>query len=112
MAAFEHELTADLDTFVAYVDQQILAGSATAKLEDSYDHTTGTARMVVKVYERYSAMGGNRVSLTISVLGVDGQLAVSAISSGGSEAMFFKINTLGEDSFLGKAVDAIQSFVA
>jgi hypothetical protein len=65
---------------------------------------------VVRVYERYSAFGGNRVSLNISVLAVGEQLAVSAISSGGSQAVWFKINTVGEDSFLKKAVDAIRSY--
>ncbi|MCW2786250.1 MAG: hypothetical protein JWP74_2767 [Marmoricola sp.] len=110
MAAYEHQLTADVDQFVAHVEQKLLAGSVTAKLEDTYEHTIGTARMVVRVYERYSAMGGNRVSLGVSILAVDGQLAVSAITSGGSEAVFFKINTMGEDSFLQKAVDAIESF--
>jgi len=57
-----------------------------------------------------SAFGGNRVSLGISILAVGGALAVSAISAGGSQAVFFKINTVGEQNFLGKAVDALRGF--
>jgi hypothetical protein len=50
------------------------------------------------------------VSLGISILAVGGALAVSAISAGGSQAVFFKINTVGEQNFLGKAVDALRGF--
>jgi hypothetical protein len=66
--------------------------------------------MVVRTYERYSAFGGNRVSLTFSILAVGGQIAVSAITAGGSEAMFFKLNTVGEETFLDKAIKALDDF--
>lgn len=32
----------------------------------------------------------------------NGPIQLSAITSGGSQAMFFKVNTLGEESFLDK----------
>jgi hypothetical protein len=32
----------------------------------------------------------------------DGTIHLSAITSGGSQAMFFKINTFGEQAFLDK----------
>jgi hypothetical protein len=66
--------------------------------------------MVVRVYERYSAAGGNRVSLCIAVLAVGQDLAVSAITSGGSTAVFWKVNTFGEEAFLKKAAEAISSY--
>jgi hypothetical protein len=110
MAHYEQVIAGDVDRFTAYLDQAIPGGSATGKLEDRYDATLGDARMVVRVYERYSAMGGNRVSLTVSILSVGGQMAVSAITAGGSQAMFFKLNTMGEESFLAKAVKAIAAF--
>jgi hypothetical protein len=110
MAHYEQELTGDVDAFVGYLDQAIASGSVTASLEDRGDHRLGDARMVVRVYERYSAAGGNRVSLCVSVLAVGTQLSVSAITAGGSKAMFWKINTFGEDAFLGRAVDAIRGY--
>ena len=57
----------------------------------------------MRVFERYSYMGGNRVSLNVTLFQVgDGPVELSAITSGGSQAMFFKINTLGEEAFLDK----------
>jgi hypothetical protein len=110
MAHYEIQLQGDVEALVAHLDSQILQGSVSANIEDGSDHRLGDARMVVRVYERYSAFGGNRVSLNISILEVSGQLAVTAISAGGSQAVFFKINTVGEQSFLAKAVDALQAF--
>ena len=52
------------------------------------------------MYERYSAMGGNRVRMNVTLIGEGQHLFLSAITSGGSQAMFFKINTWGEDAFL------------
>ena len=82
----------------------------TAKLEGGADSRIGDARMAVRVYERCSAVGGNRVSRSISILAVGGHMKVSAITSGGSTGMFFKVSTLGEDAFLQRAVDAIRSY--
>ncbi|HEX3930246.1 MAG TPA: DUF6054 family protein [Nocardioides sp.] len=110
MAQYQIQLQGDVEELVAHLDQQILRGSVSANIEDGSDLRLGDARMVVRVYERYSAFGGNRVSLGISILAVAGQLAVAAITAGGSQAMFFKINTVGEQSFLSKAVEALQSF--
>ena len=110
MAQYQCDLTGDVDDLVAHLDREIPAGSATAKYEDGADHRIGDARMIVRAYERYSAFGGNRVSLCVSVLAVGQQLKLSAITAGGSQAMFFKINTVGEDTFLAKAVEVIERY--
>ena len=64
----------------------------------------------MRVYERYSAIGGNRVSLNITLFGGDGEYRLSAITSGGSQAMLFKINTFGEEAFLEKLEEAVRPF--
>ena len=110
MAHYEQTLSGDVDALIAYLDRAIPEGSITAKLEDRGDHRVGDARMVVHVYERYSAAGGNRVSLCISVLAVGTEMSLSAVTAGGSRAMFWKLNTFGESAFLQRAVDAIRSY--
>ena len=45
-------------------------------------------------------MGGNRLSLTLTMFqNGDSPIRLSAITAGGSQAVFFKVNTLGEESF-------------
>ena len=65
-------------------------------------------RCAVRVYERYSAMGGNRVSMAVTLVGNGQNLFLSAITSGGSQAMLFKINTWGEESFLSTLADVAE----
>ena len=75
----------------------------------SSDYSSERARVAVRVYERYSVMGGNRVSLNLTLVGEGDRLFLSAITSGGSQAMFFKINTWGEEAFLDRVRELIES---
>lgn len=52
--------------------------------------------------------GGNRVSMTIVVAGTEGKFKVTVITAGGSEGIFFKLNRVGEKSFLNTVIDAIE----
>lgn len=42
--------------------------------------------------------------------GNDRDLFFSAITSGGSQAVFWKINTMGEESFLEKLVRVVEDY--
>ena len=103
MAKFEQTLSGNFDEILQTIVEGILDGSRSASLEESSDFRSGDARCSVRVFERYSYMGGNRVSLNVVLFqnGRDG-IHLSAITSGGSQAMFFKINTWGEEAFLDK----------
>ena len=85
-----------------------MKGSVSASLEDSSDFSDGSSRCSVRVFERYSALGSNRVSLSVTLYeGRDGTIHLSAITSGGSQAMFFKINAFGEQAFLDKLAQVL-----
>ena len=111
MAKAEYFLHGDFDTVLATLEAAVFK-SASASLEDSSDFRAPSCRVAVRVYERYSWTGGNRVSLNITLTESDGQLFCSAISSGGSQAMFFKINTFGEEAFLDCVREALEAFSA
>ena len=103
MAKLEQTVRGDFQTILRRIEKGILNGSISASLEDSSDFTDGAARVSVRVFERYSYMGNNRVSLNVTLFQVgDGPVRLSAITSGGSQAVFFKINTFGEEAFLDK----------
>lgn len=102
MSKIVRQITGDFDHFLDHINQGILGGSISATFEDGHDFQDGETRVALRVYERYSWLGGNRVSLSVVLTGIGRQLSLCAIASGGSQAMFFKINRFGEDSFLGK----------
>ena len=103
MAKLEKMLYDDFNRIIGRIEAEILAGSSSASLEDTSDFVDGDARCSVRVFERYSAFGGNRVSLSVTLFqNGNGPIHLSAITAGGSQAMFFKLNTVGEEAFLDK----------
>ena len=110
MAKYERAFTGDFDTVLEKLHDGVLNGSASASYEDGSDYCAGDFRCAVRVYERYSWTGGNRVSMDLTLVGRGRELFLSAITSGGSQAMFFKVNTFGEEAFLDtirKTVDRL-----
>ena len=103
MAKLEQTVYGDFNQILNKIQTGILNGSMSASLEESSDFESGSARCSVRVFERYSWSGSNRVSLSVTLFqGDDGTIHISAITAGGSQAMFFKINTFGEEAFLDK----------
>lgn len=101
MAKLERVLSENFDDLLQHIENGILSGSVSASLEDSSDFQSGDARCSVRIFERYSALGGNRVSLSVTLFqNGNGPIQLSAITAGGSQAVFFKVNTWGEESFL------------
>ena len=101
MAKLERTLTGDFDRVLEALHNGVLEGSATASCEEASDFTVDGVRCAVRMYERYSAFGGNRVAMSLTLMGSGGRLHLTAMTAGGSQAMFFKLNTLREESFLG-----------
>ena len=87
-----------------------MGGSASASYEDGSDWQTGDLRCAVRVFERYSWVGSNRVSLNLTLVGQGDTLFLSAITSGGSQAVFWKLNTVGEESFLEKVEKLVDDY--
>ena len=108
VAKYEKHLTGNFDELLELVTDGVLNGSMSASYEDGSDWTNGTVRCAVRVFERYSYMGGNRVSMNVTLVGNGRDLFLSAITSGGSQAVFFKLNTLGEESFLEKLAEIVE----
>ena len=110
MAKFTYEINADFDRFLLALHEGILNGSASASFEDGSDYASGSTRCAVRVYERYSMIGSNRVSLSLTLVGEGRNLFLTAITSGGSQAVFFKINTFGESAFLDKVARIVENY--
>ncbi len=93
MAKYEKHLTGNFDELLELVTDGVLNGSMSASYENGSDWTNG-----------------NRVSMNVTLVGNDRDLFFSAITSGGSQAVFFKLNTLGEESFLEKLVPIVENY--
>ena len=110
MAILERRLDGDFYEILKRIEKGILEGSISATLEHSSDFYGVRTRCSVRVFERYSWIGSNRVSLSITLFQDErGDIYLSAITSGGSTARFFKINTFGEEAFLDKLRELVPN---
>ena len=94
------------------IEQGILDSSFSAHLEAGSDFEDGDARCSVRVFERYSMVGGNRLSLTVAMFQQgDSPIRLSMITAGGSQAVFFKVNTFGEEAFLTDVTNLLNGIL-
>ncbi|NBI10427.1 hypothetical protein D1641_10455 [Colidextribacter sp. OB.20] len=100
MAKYECTLRGDYDQALRYFHEGILNGSMSASFEEESCFQSFGVRVTVRVYERYSMTGGNRLSMTLTLMGDGEKLYLSGITAGGSQGMWLKINTWGEEAFL------------
>lgn len=105
MAKYERCFQGDFTSALNRLHNGILEASSSASYEGGSDWNRGTVRCAVRVYERFSAAGGNRLSATVTLLGDGMDLFLSVITAGGSRGIFLKVNTWGESAFL----DAIRT---
>ncbi len=109
MAKIEKTLNGEFNTVIRRITDGVLDGSMSASLEEESDFQSGEARCSVRVFERYSYFGKNRVSMSLTFFqNGTGPICLSAITSGGSQATFFKINTIGEEAFLDKLCELLE----
>lgn len=64
MAKLEQTIRGDYNQILNRIESGIVNSSMSASLEDSSDFYSNGARCSVRVFERYSWLGSNRVSLT------------------------------------------------
>lgn len=110
MAKLEAQLAGNFDEILEEITKQIITKSMSSDLEDASDFVIGESRCSVRVFERYSMIGSNRVSMNITLFETNDQLQLSAITSGGSQAVLFKMNTFGEEAFLEVIRPVIQRY--
>ena len=112
MAQVERTLSGNFADWLDKIEQGILNGSLSASLESESDFEENSARCSVRVFERYSYTGGNRLSLTVVLFQAEGgRIHLSATSSGGSQALFFKLNTFGEEAFLTDVTNLLNGIL-
>jgi len=110
MAKSEHIIQGNFIELLNRIDEGILSGSVSASFEEGSSFISGDTKCVVRVYERYSMLGENRVSLTVTLFDDGNKIYASGITSGGSQAMLFKINTIGEENFLSRFNEIIYDY--
>ena len=110
MAKYTTTAAGSRDEIAAFIKTYSHAMGATVSLEDEIFGSADSVKYWVGTFERYAYMGKGRSSLTAVLLEHGGSVDVIATASGGSGAMFFKVNTWSEQSFLDEFIALIGRY--
>ena len=103
---FESYLNGSFDEMLSVIDKDTLGKTISLSLEESIDYKH-QYRVSVRAFERYSMIGDNRVSANLTLIETDDKPYLILTTTGGSQAIIFKINNIGEETFLYFFIDEI-----
>lgn len=109
MGKLERTLQGNFNTVLKGIEQTLLESSHTASLEEKSDFHSNGARCSVRQFEWFSPAGGNRITMTVTLFQAEeGPIYLSAVTSGGSQAMFYKTSSWGGDNVLNILSDYLN----
>lgn len=108
MAKYRNRINGKFEKIREHIKKEILSTSSSASLEEEETIYINNIKIAILAFERYSYSGGNRLSLTVTIIAEENNIDIVGISTGGSNGIFMKFNTWGEDAFLDKLKQAIN----
>ena len=109
MAKLERRLKGEFNKVLNELHQGILDASMSASYEDGSDYRVGNMRVAVRVYEKYTILGENGLSMTVTLATNGTEIFASAITAAGSGG-FVKVWAWGEDGYLEHFIEAAKQF--
>lgn len=110
MATLRKEFKGNFEETIEVIKDAIHK-SYTASTEDEIFEEVNGVRIWFGVFERYSLIGENRLSMSVNIVEINNDIRLNIVTSGGSQGAFFKINTWGEESFLETIIEPLRLYI-
>lgn len=107
MAKYEKTIVGQFEEVVKHLENDISNSGVTMNIVDEGNYTIGDTRIAVRVYDKYFMRNGNRASLSLTVVGSNSNIFISAIGAGGGSGIFFNYS-LGAES---EMVEIVQKSI-
>jgi len=104
MAKFEKKITGDFDSVVRTIDKCVMDSGMSMNLVDKSDNQISDVKIAIRVYDKYFMRNGSRASLSVTVVGEEDQILVSAIGAGGGQGVIFNFS-LGAETEMVEIVE-------
>lgn len=110
MAKFECRIPEgyDFDQVLKYF-HDCLSGGSSDSFEGGSDYQNGDTRVALRVYESFTVMGGNRMSMTVMLASSGREMFACAVTAAGGGGMA-KVVGWGEDRYLKRFAEAARQF--
>ncbi|MDD7795009.1 DUF6054 family protein [Clostridium sp. 'White wine YQ'] len=92
MAKYEKIIKGDFGSVVNAIDEKILNSAMSMNLVDESNYVCGETLVAIRVYDKYFMRNGNRASLTLTIVGNDSEVFISAIGAGGGSGVIFNFS--------------------
>ena len=112
MAKHERQLAANAAHLVNYLDQGIQNSGMSVELVDVSVQRIGDSRIWLYVYDKYYMRNQSRTSLTLQIIGRDGEAVVTAIGAGGGNGNLLNFDNGSEDNFVGIVEKLLDKYSA
>ena len=111
MAKLEQKLIGDFDQIIKLIEDGIKCGIPSAALASWSDFSDGDSRCAVRVFDKYSYVDESKLSFSVTLFQkANGPIHLSAITAGGNQVEWLKINRSGEKELLDKLKEITFNF--
>jgi hypothetical protein len=93
----------------AMLSEEIQGSAMSCELVDSVSRELGETSFHLLVFDKYFMRNSSRASLTVSVIGRQGQVIVDAIGSGGGQGALFNFAWGAEEDFVSVVEDILRN---
>jgi hypothetical protein len=100
MAKYENTLTGEFEKVVKRLETDIGNSGISMNLVDASNYSIGTTKIAVRVYDKYFMRNGNRASLSLTIVGDNDNIFISAIGAGGGSGVFLNFSLGAENEMV------------
>jgi hypothetical protein len=108
MAKYEKSIIGEFEEVVNRLQNDIGNSGISMKLVDESNYTIGDTKIAVRVYDKYFMRNGNRASLSLTVVGYNSNIFISAIGAGGGQGVFLNFSLGVEDDMVAIVQKSIE----
>ncbi len=108
MAKYEKTINGDFEKVVNQLQNDIGRNGISMNLVDESNYTIGDTKVAVRVYDKYFMRNGNRASLSLTVVGSNSEIYISAIGAGGGSGVFFNFSLGAEHDMVAIVENSIE----
>lgn len=108
MAKYEKTIIGQFEKVVNRLESDIGNSGISMRLVDESNYTIGDTKIAVRVYDKYFMRNGNRASLSLTVVGNDSSIFISAIGAGGGQGIFLNFSLGAEADMVSVVQKSIE----
>jgi len=108
MAKYESTVRGDFEHVLYRLHENIMNSALSMNLVDESNYTSGNAKIAVRVYDKYFMRNGNRASLSLTVVGHEDEIYISAIGAGGGQGVIFNFSLGAEEDMVAIVQECVE----